>query len=566
MHFHKLSLKVSLLFICLIASAETVYSQKTTKIFVQGKPVLYKARQNANLTRSIGCTRADNRTIDGTCNNLSNTTSCDFGATDINLERLFPAAYTDGLNTLAGANRPNPRTISNIVASQSGSIPSPRNLSSFVFTWGQFIDHDITLTPENDAEHADITVPPDEPMFISPIGFKRSITNPQTGNTTPREQVNIITAWIDASNVYGSDQARANWLRTFQGGKLWTSAGELLPYNTTNKEASGSIDSNAPSMAGGNLGATVTFVAGDVRAAEQPGLTALHTLFVREHNRICDKLASTDMSDEQIYQLARKHVGGLLQHITFNEFLPALGVSLGNYAGYDPSINPNIFSEFSAAAYRIGHTMVTDDMLFVDNNGAATTVPLLACFFNPTVIANHGIDPVLRGLAQQAQEAVDPFVVDGLRNFLFPIPGSATAFGLDLASLNIQRGRDHGLPDFMTVRNSMFCDVLISFSEINPDPVISARLTEAYDSNVYNLDLWVGLLSEKRLSNSSFGPTLHSIIKKQFGALRDGDYYYWENDPKLPSDIKNEIRITTLKNVILRNTDIQSLQADIFKN
>lgn len=72
-----------------------------------------------------------------------------------------------------------------------------------------------------------------------------------------------------------------------------------------------------------------TFVAGDIRAAEQPGLTSLHTLFMREHNRLCDVLSQQGLTDdEEIYQIARKWVGGMIQSITYHEFLPALGIPM----------------------------------------------------------------------------------------------------------------------------------------------------------------------------------------------------------------------------------------------
>jgi len=558
-------MRILKVYLCLFASLITgnSFAQKAQKIYVHGRPMTHTPRVQANTVRSAGCQRLNNRSYNGTCNNISSLVTCDFGATDIPLERLQPAAYADGLNSLGSADSPNPRFISNIVMSQSGDMPNADNLSSMVFTWGQFLDHDITLSPETANDHADIPLASNETTFISPIEFKRSATYPGTGVSTPREQTNIITAWIDGSGVYGSDETRANWLRTFSDGKLKTSTGDYLPYNTTNGELDGSIDPNAPVMAGDNNGTTVTFVAGDVRAVEQPGLTALHVLFVREHNRICDELASSGMTDEEIYQLARKQVGGLIQKISLEDFLPSLGLNLGSYPGYDVTARPDIINEFSTAAYRIGHTMVTDNMPVEDENGDFNMVPLLACFFNPGIIPNNGIEKIFRGLSHQNQEEMDIFIVDALRNFLFPIPGSATTFGLDLGSLNLQRGRDHGLPTFMALRDGMFCDVITSFDEINPDPVISNRLSEAYDS-IENIDLWVGLLAEKKMSNTIFGPTMYQILRKQFKAIRDGDFYYYKNDPYMPTDMRNQISITTLSDIIRRNSTADDLTGNLF--
>lgn len=539
--------------------------QKQETLTVNGKAIKHTPRTKILYKSSNNCIRTANRTFDGTCNNISSTAASEYGATDIQLTRNHGTNYGDGNRTMAGQTWANPRSISNIVVNQTSSIPSPDNLSSLVFTWGQFLDHDITLSPENAADNADIPLPNNEPTFTSPIHFSRSEVYP---GSSPRDQINIITAWIDASNVYGSDQTRANWLRTFQDGKLKTSMGDLLPYNTTNAEATGSIDSNAPSMAGDNGGTTVTYVAGDIRAAEQPGLTSLHTLFVREHNRLCDEMLTQGMTnDETIYQAARKMVGALVQKITFEDFLPSLGLDVGGYTGYDPSANPNIISEFSTAAYRIGHTMVTENMELRDNDGnLINTLPLLQAFFNPSIVANNGIEPILMGLGAQVQEDVDPFIVSSLRDFLFPTAGSPVAFGLDLASLNIQRGRDHGLVDFMTIKSRSSCEPIDSFEKINSDPNISSKLREAYNNDINSIDLWIGLLAEEKLSSSSFGPTMHSILYKQFKALRDGDYYYYKNDPTINANQLSEIRNTNLRDIIIRNTSISNFGQAFYAN
>jgi len=552
-------------FICLLLTTMTTYGQDKIKVVVNGKQVIHTLRAPLNSTRTNGnCTRLPNRTIDGTCNNLTDPITFEYGATDIPLRRLYTHAYADGINSMAGPNRPNPRSISNTVVDQTGNILSANSLSSMVFTWGQFLDHDISVTPAG-SESVPISLPANEPTFVSPMEFHRSLIHPGTGTTIPRAQTNLITAWIDGSNVYGSEQTRADWLRTFRNGKLKTSAGALLPYNTTTSEQNGPIDPTAPSMAGEDTNPK-KFIAGDVRASEQPGLTSLHTLFVREHNRICDQLIASGMSDDEaLYQRARKIVGALMQKITFEEFLPALGLDLESYTGYDPAVNPNIFNEFSTAAYRIGHTMVTEHLPLADNNGHPTSnIPLMLAFFNPSIIASNGVEPILMGLMHQTQQEVDPFVVSALRNFLFPIPGSAQAFGLDLVSLNIQRGRDHGLISYMSLRDLMSCEPITGFDQISSDPIISTKLAQAYNNDLEAIDLWVGLLAEDKLAGSSFSHTMSQLLYKQFSALRDGDFYYYENDPALSTDDRNCIKATTLEDVILRNTTINNLSTAFY--
>jgi hypothetical protein len=144
--------------------------------------------------------------------------------------------------------------------------------------------------------------------------------------------------------IYGSDEARALALRTLGGdGKLKTSSGNLLPLNTFG------LDNGT----GGSVDPTKFYVAGDLRANDEIGLTAVHTLMMREHNRLAEQIAIVNPSwdDEAIYQRARKLVGAEIQVITFNEFLPALlGDAAPSITGtYDANSSAAILSEFSTA-------------------------------------------------------------------------------------------------------------------------------------------------------------------------------------------------------------------------
>lgn len=509
--------------------------------------------------------RPAERRIDGSCNNISSLEHSQYGKAGITLRRVIADHYSDGIGALAGLHRPNPRHISNVVIDQPGLLVSKDGLSSLTFTWAQFLDHDIDLSPETE-EHADVPLPDNEPDFIRPIPFKRSQFAAETGQVNPREQLNVITAWIDGSNVYGSDHHRADWLRTFSNGKLKTSSGNLLPFNTLTGEFDSAIDPNAPEMGGDRDGTVKTYVAGDVRAAEQPGLTSLHTIFVREHNRLCDEMLGQGLSDEEIYQRAKRRVSGIMQNITYSQFLPALGINLGSYRGYFPAVNPNIMNIFSTAAYRLGHTMVIPELPLVnDNCEKAGSISLFEAFFNPQLIQQQGIDNIIKGLSATKQMEVDPFVVDDLRKFLFPIPGSPAPFELDLATLNIQRGRDHGLPDYNTVRQFFIGSLLTSIDQITPDPEIRRRLKEAYNDDINNIDPWVGMLAEKHLSGKSIGPTLNAILSTQFGNLRNGDFYYFENDPANSANEVLDISKTTLRDVLMRNTGLNFSNDNVFR-
>ncbi|MEO1628717.1 MAG: peroxidase family protein, partial [Bacteroidota bacterium] len=554
------------LMFCALAQAQR---PRPRQLRVNNRGFQHIPRQTNNAQNQI-CNRGPYRTIDGTCNNISQADRIDWGASDILLFREMPARYgqPDDLNDMAGENRPSPRAISNAVGPQSEDIPSQYGLSSLVFSWGQFLDHDIDLTPEEEAEYHPILLPDDEPLFAMDIPFFRSSVHEGTGEDSPRQQTNLITSWIDASNVYGSEETRANWLRTFTDGKLKTSAGDLLPYNTIDGEYDSAIDPNAPSMAGDHEGTVVLFVAGDVRANEQSGLTALHTLFVREHNRLCDQLKSQGIrGDEELYQLARKRVGAYIQRITYEEFLPSLGIRLAPYRNYRPDVRPDISNLFATAAYRLGHTMVTNEIPLRDNNCndvSPGSLSLLEVFFNTDPIRDHGIGPILKGLSTQYQQEIDLKIIDNLRNFLFGNGNSGPPFGLDLASLNLQRGRDHGLPSYNVIRAQYLGRPASSYSQINPDPQVVEALTMAYGNRINQVDAWVGLLAERQLPGSSVGPSLHAILKDQFEKLRDGDYYFYQNDPLLQRRDQDDIRRTSLSSIIRRNTSVTRLSPDAF--
>jgi hypothetical protein len=508
------------------------------------------------------------RTIDGSGNNLVNPT---WGSDGVDLVRLSPAAYGDGISSLAGANRPSARAISNAVSDEGDQdILSSQHLSAMVYAWGQFIDHDMDLTPTGATESLSITVPKGDPSFdllgtgTQVIPTTRSIFDSKTGTSTsnPRQQINTITAWLDGSMIYGSDAATAAALRTMSGGLLKTSAGNLLPLNTGLPVPGGLLNMANDSQL---VPETQLFAAGDVRANENIELTALQTLFVREHNFWAAKIAAgnSKLTDEQIYQQARSIVIGEIEAITYNQWLPAvLGPNaVSAYRGYNASVNPGIADEFSTAAFRFGHSLLADDIEFFDNNGnpVRDEVELAQAFFNPDLMKQSGVDPLLKYLSSSTASELDTKVVSSVRNFLFGPPGSG---GLDLASLNIERGRDNGLADYNTVRVAYHLPKVTSFAQITSDVALQQQLKSLYGS-VNNIDLWVGALAENHLPGASVGPTLKVIISDQFQRLRDGDRLWYERD-FAGTRMLDQIQHTTLADIIERNSTITNLQDNVF--
>ena len=166
------------------------------------------------------------RTINGADNNGIQ------GESEVPLIRLFGDdfnAFEDGISVPRGGEfdgstpefdpLPNPRTISNIVVAQEESVPNFLNASDWLWQWGQLLDHDFGL---NEAEGmippediTPITVPNGDPIFPdgTEFPFIRVTAAEGTGETTPRQVNNQITAFLDASLVYGSDDERADFLR-----------------------------------------------------------------------------------------------------------------------------------------------------------------------------------------------------------------------------------------------------------------------------------------------------------------------------------------------------------------
>jgi hypothetical protein len=539
--------------------------------------VLYSSKEGVNppqlVVETVG---AFYRTINGSGNHADHSMQ---GAAKTDFIRLgYPAVYPDGHgDQIDISGRPNPRDISNRLITQPGPIANDRLLTDWVVQWGQFIAHDLSLatsSPEanvlSDQTIGDFSIPvtsPLDPLGPNPIQFNRSDFDPDTGTPDDmegrpnwREQINHVTSYLDASQIYGSDDGRAAALRTFEDGKLRISEDGLLPRNTDH------WPNDDPFHLGESL-----FLAGDVRGNEQVGLTAVHILFVREHNRLAERIKAEDpsLNDEQIYQLARKLVGAELQIITYEEYLPAV---FGNaapdpaLAQYDPTVDASITNAFATAMFRFGRSMQSPKSQLVDDNGDSVgSLSWRDSFFDPAILGDdpQKVDFVLKGLASQFAQENDPFVVDELRNFLFGHPGAG---GMDLAALEIQRGRDHGLQDFNALRESYDLTRVTSFGQISSRPEIQAALQELYGS-VDNIDSWVGAIAEDHLPGSSAGPTVTEVVVNQFVRLRDGDQYFFVNDPvlKLPivSGVMDWQRVT-LAEIIRKNTSITNIQDNVF--
>src|SRR5207302_7806943 len=193
-----------------------------------------------------------------------------------------------------------------------------------------------------------------------------------------------------------------------------------------------------------------------------------------------------------------------------------------------------------------------NDIEFLGNDGRpiAPEVSLADAFFNPSIVESHNIDPILKYLASDPSQELDTKVVDDLRNFLFGPPGAG---GLDLASLNVQRGRDHGLADYNTTRAAFGLPKVTSFAQITSNPALRAKLQSLYGT-VNNIDLWVGVLAENHVPGASVGPTLQRIMADPFTRLRYGDRFWYETTFSGPQ--LDQLRNTHLADLIMRITNL----------
>ena len=494
------------------------------------------------------------RTIDGSKNapgDLGKAKTVDLRNTTI--------GYADGLGTPGGATRKGPRDISNLVNFQTAPIPNKVNVSGFIWNWGNIVDHDMVLTSiAVPSDHFDIPIPKGDPVF-DPRGrggliltFNRSSAHFVNG---VRQQLNSNTAFLDGSVVYGSDKARQNEMRTLDGtGHLKTSAGNLMMFNVNG------LPNQPPADRGLDPG--LFFLGGDERSNENLALSAMQTLFVREHNFWADSIKAGDptLDDEGIYQRARAFVVAEIESITYRDFIPILlgPNALTPYTGYKSTVDPRVSIAFSTAGFRVGHTFLPPVLNRLNaTNHSLGDLTLDKALFQPQLITKFGIEPYLRGLARQIPQEVDVSIVDGVRNFFTGI-----GTGFDLAALNIQRGRDHGLPSYNQVRIDYGLVPRASFAEVTSNLDFQSRLASAY-SSPDDMDLWVGCLAEDHVNGGLVGETMWTIFKDQFERTRDGDRFWYESylDPTTLALVQQQ----TLGAMIKRDTIIGSeMQDEVF--
>ncbi|XP_075228376.1 peroxidase homolog [Lycorma delicatula] len=544
---------------------------------------------------NVECRPGKYRRNDGLCTNLKHPT---WGATNTPFTRLVGPLFADGMTTprisVTGKQLPLPRIVSRTMHPDEGYHEHAGTV--MVVAWGQFMDHDFTLTGtpldplnKNEPEECcnrpphlknpyclEIEVPEDDYFYRKfgvrcqdfVRGFPAVRPGCRLGSRTP---FNTLTGVIDANTVYGVTEEFGRHLRSGYGGLLrmnpvFSEYGlkDLLPLKLDIPDE-GCTRTNRSQFC---------FEAGEIRVNEQLVLTCMHTLMAREHNRIAHTLGQINphWDDETLYQEARRIVIAEIQHISFNEFLPILlgkeimekfGLLLqkeGYWNGYDPDVNPNVIDAFSAAAFRFGHTLLpTAVERWSKAHKFIASKRLSDLIRRPYDLYRAGVlDEYFMGLMNQVAQAMDDSVTQEVTNNLFKKPGNH--FGLDLVAFNMQRGREFGIPGYMEFRK--FCglpgaNTFDGLFGAMPNTTIN-RYTTIYD-NPSDVDLWSGGVSERPLPGSMIGPTFGCIIATQFSYARRGDRFWYEL-PNQPSSFTpeqlQEIRKIKLARIICDNTDL----------
>ncbi|XP_033126798.1 peroxidasin-like [Anneissia japonica] len=467
---------------------------------------------------SADCTGSQKyRTFDGSCNNLFHV---NWGKAIGPLARFLDPDYGDGKSSPRrasdGSELPNPRLISSTVTIKQSPVSD--SFTALVMSFGQFLDHDFALSPESLVVCPDCVkigecdpIPIYDDYFFYEetecLHFTRSRrVKPANCAEFPKEQQNIVSSYIDLSMVYGSTQEAVDSLRDLNSdlGLLRSVPNPLYP---TRKEYLPFDDNNTMCAEDGDIKCGL---AGDFRAPEQVGLTSLHTMFLREHNRVARELASINphWDGERLYQETRRILIAMWQNIVFKEYIHLLiGTVRANAYDlfprsqgrmrnhYDPTNDVTILNEFSTACFRMGHSMIPPSFTRLDKfyNVAFDTLELNFAFFNATHMFDFdqgGMDSISLGLTASPLMRVDHFFSTKITNQLFADPAEGP--GSDLVAINIQRGRDHGIPGYTAVLKKCSTVEIESFDDLQPfmsDDVIGKfkdlynEPTEAPDDN-----------------------------------------------------------------------------------
>ncbi|XP_046682531.1 peroxidase-like [Homalodisca vitripennis] len=541
-----------------------------------------------------GCQESKYRSIDGSCNNPHNPT---WGMPNTHYGRLVPSKYSDGIHappvSVTGAKLPGSRLVSIVMFPDVPKNDPLWTLSSM--SWGQIMTHDLSMamgttqakahsiqccSPDGQIrvpeEYASplcfpILIPQDDPVYSRYhqmcMNFVRSTTYLDTGCGSPHEpaeQLVAVTHYMDASFVYGSTNEVAVRLREGHGGLLRVDVRDNRPWPPAAVNKSAACDTQTEDEP--------CYQFGDVRGNQNPQLTVLQIVMLREHNRIATTLSHINphWDDETLYQEARRILIAEYQHINYYEWLPIflgkknmkkyglLYETHGYTDDYRPDVDPSALNGYATAAFRYFHSAIQGRLELIGEERNTYGVLRLSDFFNRPGIIEEGqnMDHLARGLTTQPEENIDPFFTSEITDYLFR---NGKPFGRDLRATDIQRGRDHGLGSYNDYRE--FCGLPRAktwkeFSDyITPENIEKLALLYASPDDV---DLTVGGSVEAHAEDSLAGPTFLCLLLEQFYRTRVSDRFFFERgDPHTgftPEQLA-EIRKSSFSRLMCDNSD-----------
>jgi hypothetical protein len=502
------------------------------------------------------------RTVDGRFNDLKSPNMGAVGARfgrNVPLDRTFPDE--------AGILEPNPRTVSRELLTRNEFIPAT-TLNVLAGSWLQFEVHDWFSHGKNAPDAPwDVPLAAGDPWGGSSMSIQRTTRDPTSDDdpSTPPTYVTADSHWWDASQIYGSDAAFAEALRSGEHGKLRVDEHGLIP-----EDIEAHVD--------------LTGVAGNFWA----GIGVLHTLFMLEHNAVCDAIRADEpsLSDDDLYDRARLVIAALVAKIHTVEWTPALishpttklamnanwwgllgqGITrrigrlgpsevLSGIPGSPTDHHgvPYSLTEEFVAVYRM-HPLLPDDYVF---RAAADGRVLHECGF-PGIDATHA-----RGTLTEVG------VGNALYSFGVAHPGAITLHNyprflqrlerpdgevLDLASIDIVRNRERGVPRYNDFVELFHKRRVKSFEDLTRDPAKAAELEAVY-GDVDALDLMIGLYSEPLPKGFGFSDTAFRVfILMASRRLKSDRFFTRDFTPKVYSRAGFEwVKRTTMKDVLLRH-------------
>ncbi|XP_060065975.1 peroxidase-like protein [Ylistrum balloti] len=539
------------------------------------------------------------RTIDGSCNNLKYPQR---GMAFRAQKRYRRPAYQDHIGkprqkSVLLHNLPSPRVVSNCVFNAGPNPALSADITSMHMSFGQFLDHDLIFTPvikgEGGAginccasiELADrpecfpIFVPQSDPNITeSCMNMVRSSAAVDDNLRGYRNQLNEVTSFVDASNVYGSTTKKMKELRDSvkKQGLLKVDQYNRLPEGKTQcfKDKPTDYCQDA--------------VTGDKRVNVVPNLGAVHLLWVREHNRVVKILASHNPTwdDDRLFYEGRKIIIAMMQHVVYNEYLPVILNSdymkafklelreSGFSYLYKERADATVANVFGVAAFRFGHSQITNiQAQYSPSHKPTKTVVIESTFHRPHLnveMKGKGYEAVLRWLVNAKATKSDRKFEDGIRNKLFPDAKGRT---MDLPAINVNRGRDHGIPAYNVWRD--WCGLPkaktfrtdVSGGLLHHSKESAAALRSVY-SHPDDIDLYAGAMSEIPIPKGIVGPTFACIIGFQFQQLKIGDRFWYENNLGrlgLNSVQLAEIRKVSLAKIVCNNIEVSEMQPKAFR-